>query len=113
MPGMPRPAVRVGRVLGGDPDCSRASALTEGYRLTDERGVDLWHPSLDRAERVREMTLTPEQFASITGANVGFNPPHPHEWMMFWKEDVCEKDEFHTWFPALSLAEARRTWIAI
>ncbi|MCC6389540.1 MAG: hypothetical protein IT167_02970 [Bryobacterales bacterium] len=57
--------------------------------------------------------LTPRQFAEITGANAGFNPPHLREWMMFWQEDICEKDKFHTWFPRLSLAEARRVWMAM
>ena len=73
----------------------------------------LWMPSQDRAKRVEEMMLTPAQFAAMTGADAGFNPAHPQEWMMFWKEDICEKDEFHTWFPALSLAAARRVWIAM
>jgi len=33
--------------------------------------------------------------------------------MLFWKTDICEKDEFHTWFLRLSLAEARRVWLAM
>ena len=32
---------------------------------------------------------------------------------MFWKEDICEKDEFHTWFPQLPLREAQRVWVAM
>ena len=49
----------------------------------------------------------------MTGANVGFNPPHVNEWMIFWKEDICEKDEFRTAYPQLSLAGARRVWMAM
>jgi hypothetical protein len=57
--------------------------------------------------------LTPQRFASLSGASDGFSPMHAEQWMMFWKEDLCEKDECHTWFPQLSLAEARRVWLAM
>jgi len=57
--------------------------------------------------------MSPADFADLAGANVGFNPAHPKEWMMFWKWDICENDEFHTWFPRLSLMEARCVWIAM
>ena len=70
-------------------------------------------PPAWREERVRETSLSPEQFAAKTGASTGFTPDHAKEWMMFWKEDICEKDEGHTWFPQLSLAEARRVWLAM
>ena len=33
--------------------------------------------------------------------------------MLFWKTDICEKDEFHTWFPQLPLSEAQCVWIAM
>lgn len=66
-----------------------------------------------RIARVREMSLTPGQFATKTGANDGFTPAHAREWEMFWKQDICEKDEFHTWFPSMTLPEARRVWLAM
>jgi hypothetical protein len=28
-------------------------------------------------------------------------------------EDICEKNEFHTWFPQLPLREAQRVWVAM
>lgn len=28
-------------------------------------------------------------------------------------KQICEKDEFHTWFPNMSLPEARRVWLAM
>ena len=49
----------------------------------------------------------------MTGANAGFSPAHAEQWMEFWKYDICEKDECHTWFRRLSLAEARRMWLAM
>jgi len=48
----------------------------------------------------------------MTGAIIGFNSPHVNEWMIFWK-DICEKDEFHTAYPQLTLAGARRMWMAM
>jgi hypothetical protein len=33
--------------------------------------------------------------------------------MIFWKEDICEKDEFHTKFPRLPLSGARHLWVAM
>jgi hypothetical protein len=33
--------------------------------------------------------------------------------MLFWKTDICEKDQFPTQFPHLPLPEARRVWLAI
>lgn len=74
-----------------------------------ESGV--WHPSPDRAERVKELSLSDSDFAALTGANVGFSPAHMKEWMLFWKTDICEKDEYDTAFPRLSLVEARRVWL--
>ena len=59
------------------------------------------------------MSLKLTDFAALTGANVGFNPTHVRQWMIFWKTDICEKDEFHTWFPHLPLAEAQRVWLAM
>jgi hypothetical protein len=72
-----------------------------------------WQPSTDRVQRVKELSLSAADFAALTGANLGFSPSHLKEWMTFWKQDICEKDEFHTWFPQLSLAEARRMWLAM
>ena len=57
--------------------------------------------------------LSPADFAVLTGANVDFSPAHADEWMLFWKTDICEKHEFHTWFPPLSLREAQRVWMAM
>jgi hypothetical protein len=57
--------------------------------------------------------MSSADFAAFTGTNVGFSPIHAKEWMTFWKTDICEKDEFHTWFPRLSLADARRVWLAM
>ena len=59
--------------------------------------------------------ITPQQFAFRTGANVGFSPPHPEEWMIFWQEDICKDDKYDidTCFPQLSLPEARRAWLAM
>ena len=65
-----------------------------------------------RQEHVSEMSLTPDQCAVKTGANEGFVPAHPNEWARFWGE-ICEKDEFHSWFPTMSLAEAQRVWLAM
>src|SRR5437016_7591845 len=73
----------------------------------------VWQPSTDRAERVKELNMSAADFATLTGASVGFNPAHKTEWMMFWQSEICENDEFHTWFPRLSLGEARRVWIAM
>lgn len=73
----------------------------------------IWKPSVKRAERVKEMSLSNAEFAALTGANAGFTPPHLDEWMLFWKTDICEKDEFPTCFPPLSLAAARRVWLAM
>lgn len=78
--------------------------------MSDPEDDSVWQPTADRTKRVREMMLTPQEFASITGANIGFGPAHAEQWMMFWKEDICEKDECHTFFPRLSLAQARVTW---
>ena len=69
--------------------------------------------SEDRTEQVRKLSLTPEQFASETGANEGFSPKHPGKWMLFWKTDVCEKDEYFSHFPHMDLGEARRVWLAM
>ena len=55
----------------------------------------IWQPSPDRAQRVKELMLSTMDFAALAGANVGFSPAHPEQWMMFWKEDRCEKDECH------------------
>ncbi len=57
--------------------------------------------------------LSPAEFAVLTGANADFSPAHLDEWMLFWKTDICEKDEFHTSFPHLSLSEAQRVWITM
>lgn len=73
----------------------------------------VWQPSSDRSERVRELLLSPVDFAMLTGANVDFAPAHADEWMLFWQTDICEKDEFPTSFPQLSLAEAQRVWMAM
>ena len=81
--------------------------------MSEKSCDEVWTPSVDRLKRVQELTLTPQQFASLSGANDDFSPMHSEQWMMFWKEDICEKDECHTWFPQLSLAEARRVWLAI
>lgn len=70
-------------------------------------------PPSSREERVREMSLSSEQFAAKTGACIGFAPAHAKQWMTFWKQDICENDEFHTWFPRLSLVDARRVWSAM
>jgi hypothetical protein len=73
----------------------------------------IWQPSPERAQQVKEFSLSPSQFAELTGANIGFTPAHPNESMIFWKEDICEKDEFHTEFPHLSLSEAQQLWVAM
>ncbi len=70
-------------------------------------------PPASREERIGDISLSPEQFAAKTGACVDFRPDHAQQWTMFWKEDICEKDEFHTCFPHLSLADARRVWLAM
>jgi hypothetical protein len=70
-------------------------------------------PPASREERVREMSLSPEQFAVKTGACAGFTPAHPEQWAKFWKGDICEKDEYHTMFPALGLGEAQAVWLAM
>jgi hypothetical protein len=59
------------------------------------------------------MSLLPEEFAVKTGASIGFAPAHAEQWMLFWKQDICENDQFHTCFPRLSLEEARLVWLAI
>ena len=66
-----------------------------------------------RIELPQYRYVPPEEFAALTGANEGFTPAHPRAWMMFWQEDICEKDQFHTEFPRLSLSEARRLWLAM
>jgi hypothetical protein len=81
--------------------------------MIDPQEDFVWQPSSYRVERVKEMSLSNAEFATLTRANIGFNPAHPDEWILFWKTDICEKDEFHTWFPRLSLAEARRVWLAM
>src|SRR5689334_14313051 len=83
--------------------------------MSERNQSSVWQPSPDRAERVRELTLSPSEFAVLTGANVNFSPAHADKWMLFWKTDICEKDEFHTWYPQLSLAEAeaQRVWTAM
>jgi hypothetical protein len=81
--------------------------------MTEEPDTGVWRGSSDRVERVKEMSLSDAEFAALTGANAGFSPAHAKEWMIFWKSDICENDEFHTWFPRLSLAEARRVWMAM
>src|SRR5471030_1200529 len=80
---------------------------------TNPEAPDLYVPPASREEWVREMSLSPEQFAVKSGASVGFSPAHPKEWAMFWKQDICEKHEFHTVFPALGLAAARAVWLAM
>lgn len=81
--------------------------------MSDEDRGDVRIASLDRARRVEELMLTPQQFALRTGANVGFSPRHTEAWMIFWKEDISEHDEYHTSFPPLSLDDARRVWLAM
>jgi len=77
---------------------------------TNPNAPDLYVPPVSREEWMREMSLSPEKFAIKTGASVGFSPAHSEQWAMFWKQDICEKHEFHTMFPALGLAEAREVW---
>lgn len=81
--------------------------------MTEEHDTGVWRGSSDRVERVKEMSLSDAEFAALTGANVGFNPVHPKEWMLFWKTNICENGKFHTFFPRLSLSEARRVWAAM
>jgi hypothetical protein len=81
--------------------------------MSDRQESGVWQPSPDSAQRVKELMLSPAEFAVMTGANAAFSPAHPEQWMMFWKEDICEKDRCHTCFPHLSLAEARRVWVAV
>ena len=78
---------------------------------SDETGI--WQPSSNRLERIKELSLSPADFSTLTGSNIGFSPVHAKEWMIFWQTDICEKDEFHSCFPRLSLAESRRVWIAM
>jgi hypothetical protein len=79
----------------------------------DAKPPDAYTPPADRKERIRDMDLSPQQFAAKTGASFGFNPPHPHEWALFWQTDICEKDQFHTAFPALGLAGGQAVWLAM
>jgi len=81
--------------------------------MRDRHQVSLWQPSLDRAQRIEEVHQTPEDFAALSGANVDFSPVHKQQWKIFWKEDICEKDLHHTSFPQLTLAEAKRVWVAM
>ncbi len=82
-------------------------------RMSEVKENIVWQPSSDRSERVEELLLSPADFAALTGANVDFAPARTDEWMLFWQTDICEKDEFSTSFPQLSLAEARRVWAAM
>jgi hypothetical protein len=93
-------------------------AAEKGYSLKSLREISqveagYYTPPASREEWVREMSLSSEEFAAKTGASVGFNPAHPKQWAQFWKQDICEKGEFHTWFPKMHLAEARRVWRAM
>jgi len=81
--------------------------------MSDKQHGEPWTPSPDRAKRLQELRLAPQQFAAISGANASFAPAHSEQWMLFWQTDICEKDEYHTWFPKLSLADAQRVWMAI
>lgn len=81
--------------------------------MSDRQDLGIWQPSADRDQRVKELVLSAADFAGLTGANVGFGPAHAKQWMMFWQQDICENDEFPTCFPRLSLAEARRVWLAM
>src|SRR5471030_2832792 len=64
-----------------------------GHGMSEKPCDGAWTPSVDRSKRVQELMLTPQQFASLSGANDGFSPKNSEQWMMFWKEDICEKDE--------------------
>ena len=79
--------------------------------MAEKHDDGVWQPSSDRAERVKELSLSPEDFAALTGVNVGFSPAHPKQWMKFWQQDICQNDQFPTCFPRLSLAEARCMWL--
>lgn len=81
--------------------------------MRNPKSSDLYVPPASREEWVRDMSLSPEQFAIKTGASVGFRPPHAKQWAEFWKEDICEKCEFDTVFPALGRAAARAVWLAM
>ena len=82
--------------------------------MTDDPGNSaVYVPPASREDRVRDLSLSLEEFAAQTAACVGFNPVHAKQWMMFWKEDTCEKDEYHTWFPQLPLLQAQRVWVAM
>ncbi len=70
-----------------------------------------WIPSRDRGERLKERWLPSPEFAALTGANHNFSPSQLAEWMLFWKTDICEQDEFRSSFPRLSLPEAQRVWL--
>jgi hypothetical protein len=95
-----------------------AEAADKRYNLRllremSQREQTFYTPPESRAEWVRMMSLPPEEFAAKTGASVGFNPAHSGQWAQFWKQDVCEKDEFFSAFPKMHLAEARRVWRAM
>ncbi len=59
------------------------------------------------------MYVTPEQFAIDTAAFDNFSPKRPKEFAAFWKQDICEKGEFHTWFPRMNLLEAQCVWMSM
>jgi len=92
-------------------------AAEKGYSLKLLREMSqaeaFYTPPASREEWVREMSLSPEVFAARTGASVGFNPAHSREWAVFWKQDICERDEYGTCFPKMHLADAQRVWRAM
>ena len=81
--------------------------------MIDSHEDDIGHTGSGRVELPKDRYVSPEEFAASTGANAGFAPAHARQWMIFWQEDISEKDKFHTEFPSLSLPDARRLWLAM
>jgi len=94
-------------------------AAEKGYSLKSlrkmsqkEEELHYFQPPASREDWVRDMSLSPQEFAAKTGAS-GFNPAHPRQWAMFWEHDICEREKFHTCFPRMNLAQALRVWLAM
>ncbi len=64
-------------------------------------------------ELVRLVGLTPEQFAIEVSPSEEFSPAHPKEWLKFVLTELCERSRFHSVFPEMNMAEAKRVWLAM
>jgi hypothetical protein len=81
--------------------------------MSESRKDGIGHPAPGIVGLRKYRYVSPEEFATSTGANAGFVPAHAGQWMIFWQEDIFEKDQFHTEFPSLSLPDAQRLWLAM